>query len=297
MPTMDIALADAPSPSVLAALLGEMPEPSGRDRRVHERLGAHELDWLKSARLRFGPVLSLIDLSAGGALFETSAPLRPGSNAVLTISGRGVTETASFRVLRCEVASLQQGLVYRGACVFDRMIQIPGTPSQGSVTLREDTASLDEVVKLIRIARGPQCGSGATGPGHRRDPDRRRTWRVTGFGAAFRGTRAGRSGRRPGPGRDCAASQPQRAEAGVGGDGRAELRTCGSPSRARAGPGRRGGAGATVAARPQRRRRRSPPAPTRPPVPHGTSWSCVISTEPCSKASARIFIRRVRSST
>jgi hypothetical protein len=150
MPTMDIALADAPSPSVLAALLGEMPEPSGRDRRVHERLGANDLDWLKSARLRFGPVLSLIDLSAGGALFETSAPLRPGSSAVLTISGRGVTETASFRVLRCEVASLQQGLVYRGACVFDRMIQIPGTPSQGSVTLREDPASLDEVVKLIR---------------------------------------------------------------------------------------------------------------------------------------------------
>jgi hypothetical protein len=127
-----------------------MPEPSGRDRRVHERLGAHELDWLKSARLRFGPVLSLIDLSAGGALFETSAPLRPGSNAVLTISGRGVAETASFRVLRCEVASLQQGLVYRGACVFDRMIQIPGTASQGSVTLREDPASHDEVVKLIR---------------------------------------------------------------------------------------------------------------------------------------------------
>ena len=158
MPTMDIALADAPSPSVLAALLGEMPEPSGRDRRVHERLGAHELDWLKSARLRFGPVLSLIDLSAGGAQFETSAPLRPGSNAVLTISGRGVTETASFRVLRCEVASVQQqGLVYRGACVFDRMIQIPGTPSQGSVTLREDSAGRDEVVKLIRelAARSP----------------------------------------------------------------------------------------------------------------------------------------------
>lgn len=150
MPTMEIALAEAPSPSVLAALLGGMPEPSGRDRRVHERLGAHELDWLKSARLRFGPVLSLIDLSAGGALFETKAPLRPGSNAVLTISGRGVTETASFRVLRCEVASLQEGLVYRGACVFDRMIQIPGAASQGSVTLREDTASHDEVVKLIR---------------------------------------------------------------------------------------------------------------------------------------------------
>src|SRR5688572_28337711 len=149
MPTVDIALAEAPSPAILA-LLGGVPEPSGRDRRQHERLGANELDWLKSARLRFGPLLSLLDLSAGGAQFETSAPLRPGSTAALTITGRGVAETASFRVLRCEVASLQQGLVYRGACVFDRMIQIPGTPSQGSVTLREDTASQDEALRLIR---------------------------------------------------------------------------------------------------------------------------------------------------
>ncbi len=149
MSTLQLAGADAFSPSIVSWLA--LPEPSGRDRRAHERLEAHELDWLKSARLRFGPVLSLIDLSAGGAQFETTAPLRPGSNAVLTITGRGVVETASFRVLRCEVSSLQQGLVYRGACVFDRMIQIPGTPSQGSVTLREDPASHDEVVKLIRM--------------------------------------------------------------------------------------------------------------------------------------------------
>jgi hypothetical protein len=150
MPTLDIALPPTPSPSVLASLLGGIPEPSGRDRRAHERLEARELDWLKSARLRFGPGLSLIDLSAGGAQFETTAPLRPGSNAVLTITGRGVAETASFTVLRCEVASLEQGLVYRGACVFDRMIHIPGVVSQGSATLRQDPASHDEVVKLIR---------------------------------------------------------------------------------------------------------------------------------------------------
>ena len=158
MPILETALADAPSPSVLAAMLGDLPEPSGRDRRAHERLGAHELDWLKTARLRFGPPLSLIDLSAGGAQFETSAPLRPGASAVLTISGRGIAETASFRVLRCEVSSVQQGsLVYRGACVFDRIIQIPGASSQGPVTLREDPAIHEDVVRLIRslAARTP----------------------------------------------------------------------------------------------------------------------------------------------
>ena len=96
-----------------------------RNRRAHERLVAHELDWLKSARLRSGAPLSLIDISAGGALFETSAPLGPGSTATLTITGEGIAETATFRLLRCEVASLKGGLVYRGACEFDRLLKLP----------------------------------------------------------------------------------------------------------------------------------------------------------------------------
>src|SRR5262245_12116161 len=101
------------------------PSASDRNRRAHERLMVHEIDWLKSIKLKFGPSLSLIDLSAGGALFETSAPLRPGSTSSLVITGRGVVETATFRVLRCQVAGLDGGLVYRGACVFERAIQIP----------------------------------------------------------------------------------------------------------------------------------------------------------------------------
>jgi hypothetical protein len=95
------------------------------NRRAHERLVAHELDWLKSARLRSGAPLSLIDISAGGALFETPTPLGPGSTASLTITGEGIQETARFRLLRCEVASLKGGLVYRGACEFDRLLKLP----------------------------------------------------------------------------------------------------------------------------------------------------------------------------
>jgi hypothetical protein len=67
----------------------------------------------------------LIDLSAGGALIESSAPLRPGSTTALTITGRGLVETASLRVLRCEVSKIDGGLVYRGACVFDRRLELP----------------------------------------------------------------------------------------------------------------------------------------------------------------------------
>ena len=161
MPTLDIAAPEAVSPSTLLSWIGQLPEPTGRDRRAHERLLAQELDWLRSARLRFGPNLSLIDLSASGALFETSAPLRPGSTASLVISGRGVEETRSLRVLRCEVTSLQRGLVYRGACVFDRIIQLPGAPEvQSAISPQDNGSSGDDVLELIQVV-----SSGSVEPG------------------------------------------------------------------------------------------------------------------------------------
>jgi hypothetical protein len=155
MPTLDIAGPEAVSPFPPISWLGQLPGPTGRDRRVHERLLAQELDWLRSARLRFGPNLSLIDLSASGALFETSAPLRPGSTASLVITGRGVEETRTLRVLRCEVTSLRRGLVYRGACVFDRIIQLPGAPERPSaISPQENGSSEDDVLELIEVVSG-----------------------------------------------------------------------------------------------------------------------------------------------
>jgi len=117
-----------------------------RDRRAHERLVAHELDWLKSVRIRSGPQLSLIDLSAGGALFETSTPLGPGTTSTLTLTGDGIAETATFRLLRCEVASIKNGLVYRGACVFDRVLRLP-TADRGRSGGLETTAATPQEVQ------------------------------------------------------------------------------------------------------------------------------------------------------
>ena len=151
MPTLDIAVPEVIAPEGLAQWFGQLTDPGGRDRRRHERLSAQDLDWLKSARLRFGAGLSLIDLSASGAQFETTAPLRPGSNAVLTITGRGLVQTASFRVLRCEVSSIQpQGPLYRGACVFDRIIEVPGsTPSEGTIALTDENTGHEQILAFI----------------------------------------------------------------------------------------------------------------------------------------------------
>src|SRR4051812_8043211 len=117
-----------------------------RDRRAHERLVAHELEWLHSARLRSGPPLSLIDLSAGGALFETSAPLGPGTTSALTLAGDGIAETAMFRLLRCEVTSIKHGPVYRGACVFDRVLRLPPSTPAPAARVLDVAGPLDDQV-------------------------------------------------------------------------------------------------------------------------------------------------------
>jgi hypothetical protein len=90
------------------------------DRRVDERFGQPAIAGTQ-AILRPGYVVSLIDLSAGGALIEGPRPLRPGTRVHVQL----VTGTQRFglaaHVLRCSVASLDTdaGVRYRGALRFD----------------------------------------------------------------------------------------------------------------------------------------------------------------------------------
>ena len=87
---------------------------SERDRRAFPRLTAREISWLSTVRLKYGPPVSLIDLSVRGALLETDLQLRPGSESVLELIGDGKHAIVPFRVLRCQVADLADGLRYRG---------------------------------------------------------------------------------------------------------------------------------------------------------------------------------------
>jgi hypothetical protein len=143
-----------PTRSARAAGSRSPVELSDRDRRAYERHPGHELDWLRSIRLKFGPAVTIVDLSSGGALIETTMPLRPGSTTALTIQGRGIVETASFRVLRCEVASISRGLVYRGACVFERTLALPneiaGRDRGGSLEMTAQSIEFERVIEMIR---------------------------------------------------------------------------------------------------------------------------------------------------
>ncbi len=103
------------------------PAVSKTDRRAYPRVAARDLSWLRTARLAHGAGISLVDLSAGGALLETEVPLKPGSVLTLEISGASFEAAVPFQVLRCYVSRLRgETTTYRGACAFRHVLELPG---------------------------------------------------------------------------------------------------------------------------------------------------------------------------
>jgi len=93
------------------------------ERRGTRRLAALDDHRIVSACVRPGHRARLIDVSAGGALIETSHRLLPGTSVELQVETG--TDRASIRgqVLRCAVVRVRPTWVcYRGAIAFDRYL-------------------------------------------------------------------------------------------------------------------------------------------------------------------------------
>lgn len=97
----------------------------GENRRVHERLKATDLHWLRGARIKYGADIRILDISAGGVLLETSSQLARDANVVVELLGPESPILVPSRVLRCRMASLGEILKYQGACAFKRSLTIP----------------------------------------------------------------------------------------------------------------------------------------------------------------------------
>ena len=99
------------------------------NRREHKRLTAPELGWLNLVRLKYGPAVSLLDLSAGGAQIEGSGlRLNPGATVVIEIAGRDCGFAVPSQVVRSQVSRISPCVTYRGALEFKRPIELPGRP-------------------------------------------------------------------------------------------------------------------------------------------------------------------------
>jgi hypothetical protein len=93
------------------------------NRRTHRRLKAGDLQSLKSARIKYGADVRVIDLSLGGMLLETQSQLAPDASVIVELTGLESPILLPSRVLRCRIASLGEILRYQGACSFKRPLK------------------------------------------------------------------------------------------------------------------------------------------------------------------------------
>lgn len=93
------------------------------DRRRMRRRQRPEDHGITAARVRPGQSVSVIDVSAGGALIETKHRLLPGTPVDLLVQTDLCHLELRGRVLRCSVSHLQaSSMRYRGAIGFERHI-------------------------------------------------------------------------------------------------------------------------------------------------------------------------------
>ena len=118
---------------------------SAHNRRAHRRLPAAELPWLQVARIKDGPQVRLVDLSAGGVLLETDARLYRDSDGMLELIGDGREVACSFRVLRWQPSAWDPGTLYRGACAFTE-------PFDLNALLQPDPADAGVVPEITQLS-------------------------------------------------------------------------------------------------------------------------------------------------
>jgi hypothetical protein len=135
---------------------------AAHERRTFARIPADELHWVREVRLKYGPLVSLVDLSAGGALLRTNVQLRPGTVQVLEIVGNAV-EAVPFRVLRCGISQITgAGVIYQGACEFKRPLDLK--TSQGRDPARR--ARIDLVLHDLVLRQRAHIAGGPGSPEH-----------------------------------------------------------------------------------------------------------------------------------
>ncbi|MFN8057873.1 MAG: PilZ domain-containing protein [Vicinamibacterales bacterium] len=108
---------------------------SGAERRSSRRKMAVDLPTL-SARLVAGPDVRLLDISRGGARFESDNRLLPGTSVGLRLVQNETIFLAMARVVRSRVARLESGtLRYESAVAFEKdcpLISEDEMPSLGA---------------------------------------------------------------------------------------------------------------------------------------------------------------------
>lgn len=112
------------------------------ERRRDARFGDASVVGMR-ATLRPGCLVSVVDLSAGGALVEAPRPLRPGASVHLRVATARRTVAVAAHILRCAVWAVDphHGVRYRGALRFDQPFDLLREhPTRAGSEVPEDEA-------------------------------------------------------------------------------------------------------------------------------------------------------------
>ena len=109
------------------------------NRRSSVRRTLAELSWLNQSWLKYGPTVSLLDLSAGGAQLESNSyRLQPGSTILVAVAAGSATVAVPSRVLRAFVSRiLTSETTYRAALEFKRPLDLPQLTEAANQSDRE----------------------------------------------------------------------------------------------------------------------------------------------------------------
>jgi hypothetical protein len=126
------------------------------NRRSSVRRTLAELSWLNRIRVKYGPTLSLLDLSNGGAQIEISRyPLRPGAKLVVEIATRSETFLVPSQVLRAHVSRIMpSATTYRAALAFKNVLDLGRLPddrkaADRGLSLAQEYARLQVALRTL----------------------------------------------------------------------------------------------------------------------------------------------------
>jgi hypothetical protein len=125
------------------------------NRRREVRRKPSDVRWLRGARLKYGPLVLVIDISTSGILVKNDEELRANAPVVFEFSGTTGAVLVLARVLRSRRVVSGDLVWYEIACRFKRPVAFPGLVAD--VRRRENSKA-----RLVHLNESPRAASSKT---------------------------------------------------------------------------------------------------------------------------------------
>ena len=133
------------------------PSVPPANRRAYPRLSVREFEWLRAARLKYGPDVHVIDVSAGGFAVETKHPLKPHSKVVFELTGPTGSLLVPARIVRSQIVSLNGIALYRSGCAFQNALELSGLRPDVSTPCMPPGDPVEIEVALLTPGHAQTC--------------------------------------------------------------------------------------------------------------------------------------------